>query len=253
MKKYDVLVVGGGTSGVACAYTASKLGLKVLIVESNSYLGGSITSSLVIPAMKTSENSINNDFFDNLYFELKKINGAITYSDGNKGWFNPELTKIVLDKMMKDVHADIIFESNVQNIDKNLSSYTVTIYSNNLSDDNKNLLEHIETNIIVDATGDAKICQKLNCDFLDNFESKTQPINLRFIMSGIDTKTFAAWLMDYDADRNVSTSCTVNGFTYCSTACTWDSNVKWALKPLFDNSFRLPEPLILWHLTPQGY
>ena len=95
MNKYDITVVGGGTAGCACAYIAGKLGLKVLLIEKNSFLGGSITSSLVIPAMKTSENAINTEFFDTLYDKLHSIGGAITYSDNNKGWFNPELTKIV--------------------------------------------------------------------------------------------------------------------------------------------------------------
>ena len=71
MNKYDVVIVGGGTAGVSCAWNAGKLGLKTLIIEQNSFLGGSITSSLVIPAMKTSENSINNDFFNEFY---KKLN-----------------------------------------------------------------------------------------------------------------------------------------------------------------------------------
>ena len=100
MNKYDVIIVGGGTAGVSCAWNSGKKGLKTLLVERNSFLGGSITSSLVIPAMKTSENAINIDFFNELYKNLEQINGAITYSDGNKGWFNPELTKIVLDSMM---------------------------------------------------------------------------------------------------------------------------------------------------------
>ena len=64
MTKYDVVIVGGGTAGVSCAWNCAKRGLKTLIVEKNSYLGGSITSSLVIPAMKTSENAINTDFFN---------------------------------------------------------------------------------------------------------------------------------------------------------------------------------------------
>ena len=64
MNKYDIIVVGGGTAGCSCAYTAAKLGLKVLIIEKNTFLGGSITSALVIPAMKTSDNAINTDFFD---------------------------------------------------------------------------------------------------------------------------------------------------------------------------------------------
>ena len=67
MNKYDVVIVGGGTAGVACAFTSGKLGLKTLLVESNTFLGGTITSSLVIPAMKTSENAINTDFFNVLY------------------------------------------------------------------------------------------------------------------------------------------------------------------------------------------
>ena len=232
MNKYDVIIVGGGTSGCACAYIAGMLGLKVLLIEQNSYLGGSITSSLVIPAMKTSDNSINNLFFNTLYNELSLINGAITYSDGNKGWFNPELTKIVLDKMMKDSNVKVLFESSVKLIEEKLSTYIVSICDNNFTYDENRLLECIESKYIVDATGDAKICKILNSDFLDN-SNKIQPINLRFIMSGIDIKTFNDWLMDFDTDRNVTTSCNVNGNILLSTAYTWDTNAKWALKPLF--------------------
>ena len=38
MNKYDVTIVGGGTAGCACAYIAGKLGLKVLLIEKNSFL-----------------------------------------------------------------------------------------------------------------------------------------------------------------------------------------------------------------------
>ena len=230
MNKYDVTIVGGGTAGCACAYIAGKLGLKVLLVEKNSFLGGSITSSLVIPAMKTSDNAINAEFFDTLYSELEAVGGAITYCDGNKGWFNPELTKIILDKMMIDAHVDVLFESSIEKIEESLSSYIVTIDNNNISALKQGLSNPIETIYLVDATGDAKICEKLNCEFL---EKKSQPINLRFIMSGVDVEKFSAWIMELDKDRDVTTSCVVNGKTYLSTAYTWDSGKNWALKPIF--------------------
>ena len=51
--KYDVIVVGGGTSGCATAYTLAKGGKKVLLVEKNIHLGGTMTSALVTPMMKT--------------------------------------------------------------------------------------------------------------------------------------------------------------------------------------------------------
>ena len=230
MNKYDVTIVGGGTAGCACAYIAGKLGLKVLLVEKHSFLGGSITSSLVIPAMKTSDNAINTEFFDTLYSELEAVGGAITYCDGNKGWFNPELTKIILDKMMIDAHVDVLFESSIEKIEESLSSYIVTIDDNNILALKQGLLNPIETTYLVDATGDAKICEKLNCEFL---EKKSQPVNLRFIMSGVDVEKFSAWIMELDKDRDVTTSCVVNGKTYLSTAYTWDSGKNWVLKPIF--------------------
>ena len=230
MNKYDVTIVGGGTAGCACAYIAGKLGLKVLLIEKNSFLGGSITSALVVPAMKTSDNAINTEFFDALYNKLYSIGGAITYSDGNKGWFNPELTKIVLDEMMQEAHVEIRFESEVTKIEENLSSYIVTINSNKIFLCDNKLSHPIDTTYLVDATGDAKICEKLNCEFL---EKKSQPINLRFIMSGVNVEEFSNWIMEFDKDRDVTTSCVVDGKTYLSTAYTWDSGRNWALKPLF--------------------
>ena len=52
--KYDVVIIGGGTSGCACAYNCAKNGLKTLLVEKNNFLGGLMTGGLVIPIMKSS-------------------------------------------------------------------------------------------------------------------------------------------------------------------------------------------------------
>ena len=234
-KKYDIIIFGGGTAGCACAYTAGKLGLKVLLVEANSFLGGSITSSLVIPAMKTSKNAINTDFFNTLYRELNNINGAFEYTDGNKGWFNPELTKIILDKLLISANVKIIFNSTASKIKKMLSSCIVTIENDNKTFKKDEILSlPIETMYVIDATGDAKICEKLNCDFLDENDNLKQPINLRFIMSGINVNEFEAWLMKFDTNRDITSSCNINGYIMLSTAYTWDTNVKWALRPIFE-------------------
>lgn len=49
--EYDLIVAGGGPSGCMAAIAAARLGLKVLIIEKNSYLGGSNTSMMVCPLM----------------------------------------------------------------------------------------------------------------------------------------------------------------------------------------------------------
>lgn len=227
---YDVIVVGGGTAGCACAYTLGKLGLKTLIIEKNSFLGGTMTSALVTPAMNTISGD-NTNFYKELTRRLAKVGGQATYSDGNPGWFNPELLKIILDEMMSHAKVDVIFDSEVEDIicEKNHVK-KIKINSDILS-------EYIETRYVVDSTGDCNFSKKINCRFL-NKNDEFQPNNLRFIMSGINIKQFSDWIMEFDKDRNVTTSALIDGQIHLSTAYTWDTDKKWALRPFFEDAVK---------------
>lgn len=227
--KYDCIVVGGGTSGCATAYTLAKGGKKVLIVEKNSHLGGTMSSALVTPMMKSSDNSVNNEFLNLFIEKMKEYNASIAYPDGNCGWFNPEITKIVLDELMQSVGVDVFFNSTVKYT--NISNR----YINSLEIESNLLSERIEAIYIIDATGNCDVGFLSNCEFLNDNVQK-QPTTLRFIMSGIDLKEFGKWLLDYDLDRNVTTCYDIDGQTHLSTAYTWDNDKKWALKPLFDDA-----------------
>lgn len=253
MNKYDVIVIGGGTAGCAAAYISGKLGLKTLLIERSIHLGGTITSGLVVPVMKSGENQINTDFYNNLICELQKIGGQVTYQD-NPGWFNPELLKITLDKMMKDANVDVLFNTYVKNakitstnissieINKQtLSSYNDTIYSNNIFSTTTNILsEYIEAKYYIDTTGNCEFSKLINCEFLEN-NDEFQPMSLRFIMGGIDLKRFGNWLLGIDSDRNVTSVEEIDGVIHLSTAYTWDSAKNWALAPYFDNAVAIGE------------
>lgn len=226
---YDVVVVGGGTSGCAVAYTLGKAGKKVLLVEKSINLGGSMTSGLVTPMMKTSNKSINNDFFNIFIDKMKSYNSAITYIDGNRGWFNPEIAKIVLDELMQDANVEVRFNSTLRNI--NITNRYIT----KLNLECNMLLVSIDAKYVIDATGNCDVGFLSNCNFL-NKNDENQPTTLRFIMSGINLKEFGEWLLKFDADRNVTTVADIDGQTHLSTAYTWDIGKKWALKPLFDDA-----------------
>ncbi len=248
MQNYDVLVIGGGTSGCAAAYMAGKLGLKTLLIEKGIHLGGTITSGLVIPVMKSGENQINTEFYQALIDELKSLGGQITYQD-NPGWFNPELVKVALDKMMNDVNVEIRFctypisaktnSSNIEHVEINskiLSTYNDTIHTDkNLANFYEILSEYIEAKYVVDATGNLEFSKLINCEFLEN-KNEFQPMSLRFVMSGIDRKAFGQWLLQVDPNRDVTTVENIDGTTHLSTAYTWDTDKQWALAPYFDEA-----------------
>ncbi len=230
--KYDLVVFGGGTSGIACAYTASKLGIKTLLIEKSDVLGGSITQGLVIPVMKVNSKDINTEFYNKLVKTASKFNAQSTYSDNNDGWFNTELLKIVFDSLIKDVNCDVLFNTVPISIDYlcSLDKFNVELKHNTLS-------LHIETDYIVDATANAEIFKILNYDLQDK-NNFSQATSLRFIMSGIDTKAFSEWILELDKDRSVTTSTYSDGNIMLSTAYTWDNTRCWALTPIFADAIK---------------
>ena len=249
MKKiYDIVIIGGGTAGCAAAYMSGKLGLKTLLIERNSYLGGAITSNLVIPVMKTGNNLLNTAFYKTLAMKLREVGGQVTYQD-NIGWFNPELTKIVLDNMMSEANVDVRLNTEVTNVKITgkqivklninstiLSSYNYSIHSDNNSLFFDNILSVcIESKYVVDSTGNADFCKKINCQMLED-STEFQPMSLRFLMSGVNVQFFGDWLTEIDRDRDVTTFEVINDVPHLSTAYTWDDNKKWALAPIFDKA-----------------
>lgn len=239
---YDVIVIGGGTAGCAAAYTAGKLGLKTLLIEKNIHLGGTITSALVVPAMKSGEHQINTDFYVDLISELSAIGGQATYQN-NPGWLNPELTKIALDNLMAKANVEVYFDTHIRDvICKNrhieaivISKEMLSVYNETIENQNKALSVSIAAKYIIDATGNCEIGKLCGCEFLEE-NSENQPVSLRFLMGGVDVPYFAEWLKAFDTDRNVTTVEDINGFIHLSTAYTWDKDKTWALKPLFDDA-----------------
>lgn len=230
-KKYDFVVCGGGTAGVAAGYIAAKNGLKTLIIEKNIHLGGTITSALVIPSMKSNTQNINCEFYEDLVEELKHYGGQVTYCDGNKGWFNPELSKIALDSMMEKAGCDVLYDTEI------VSAVTEQNHVKSVCVSSKMLSLYIDSLYYLDSSGDGNFSAILKNNILEN-NCQRQPMTLRFHVSGINLEKFSQWLMEYDKDRHVSTSYTIDGNIHLSTACTWDKNKNWALWSIFEQGIK---------------
>lgn len=226
IQKYDVVIVGGGTSGCACAYNCAKNGLKTLLVEKNNFLGGLMSGGLVVPIMKSSVDDLNCDYYKKLVKTAKKYNAQITYEDGNDGWFNPELLKIILDDILDFENLDILFETTVESVSyKNKTVKSIILNSNMLS-------IPIEAKYFIDATGTAELSKLLNCEFLYDCSIKQQN-TLRFILGNVNIEEFCNFISEVDNDKNVTNTyrddLNTNNKLHFTTASTWDTSKTWAL------------------------
>ncbi len=228
-KEYDVVIIGGGTSGCACAYICAKNGLRTLLVEKNNFLGGLMTGGLVVPVMKSGIDDLNCEYYRKLVETAKKFNAQTTYKDKNDGWFNPVVLRIVLDDILSSFivkdNIDILFETTVDKVECDKDSIKKIVLNSNLN------TVSIKGKYFVDATGSAEFSVLANCDLI-NDSSIYQQSSLRFILGNVDIEKFCDFICAVDKDENITNTnrndlnCNELHFT---TASTWDTNKLWAL------------------------
>ncbi|MBI2995602.1 MAG: FAD-dependent oxidoreductase [Candidatus Melainabacteria bacterium] len=225
----DVLVAGGGSAGVAAAVGAlHATPLQVVLIEKASFLGGMATGALVTPMMKNMP--MGKGLFLEVCNRLAKAGGGAIFEDGNPGWFNPEVYKIVLDEMCVESNVRLMFESQIISCDV-LKDEIKNIYFFN-----KGGFFSISAKEFIDCTGDGDLIALSGVSYKAGENNYRQAMSLRFMMAGVDLKTFANWLKENDKAGDSPVYFLNNGDILLSGAHTFEKN--WTLKPFFDEAFK---------------
>ncbi len=189
--KYNLVVAGGGLSGVAAAISAAREGLKVLLVEKSGCLSGAISNNLVYPFMPYwTKNSKDKDaakkyLSQGIFKEMKERHDR--YVDDCKDHeFNSEYLKIVLDDMTEDAGVDVLFHAVVYDVKKDnrkITAVEITAKAQKIT---------VEADFFIDATGDGDLFYLAGCDYQLGRESDglCQPMTTCFRMSGVDLDLF---------------------------------------------------------------
>lgn len=186
MKKYDLVVVGGGFAGVAAAISASRDGAKVLLVEKGNALGGTAVNSLVMPFMPfTTEfdgvkTALSAGVFKSICDELDK-RGAYKIRK-----FDEEQLKFILQEMLLNADVELLFHSYIYGVnEKNEKITSIKLATRG------NPIE-IEADYFIDATGDAQVAFLAGCPTMLGRESDNlcQPMTLCFRVGNVDVEKF---------------------------------------------------------------
>ena len=182
MKAYDLIVVGGGISGVAAAVSAAREGRSVLLLESFGALGGAMTNSLVYPFMK---HRMRHDdrlaLSAGIFSEMKKRHAAY----GDASW---ETYKFVFDDMVTEAGVEVLFHATVFAVSchgRRVRSLQVATRAGVLE---------VQADYFIDASGDGVLIALSGCDLQVGRESDgyCQPMTTCFRASGVDTDRFFA-------------------------------------------------------------
>lgn len=183
---YDVLIAGGGTSGVIAGISAAREGLKVLVIERMNALGGTQTFSLVTPLMEPG--------IPGKEAVSSSIGEEIRQKMINKGhcdwmWFDPEMLKFVLEDVLIESGAEVIYQSEVIDIIKDGQEIKAAIIYTGTD------FVAVEARCFIDCTGDADMAIQAGCKYHSgNSKGTNQSASLRFEMSGVDIEKVSEYL-----------------------------------------------------------
>lgn len=227
----DVLVVGGGSAGSAAAIAAARCGARTILVESFGFLGGTSTAALVTPMMANhlQKQPLNQGIYLEVLAKLLTTGDAAIYQDGNAGWFNPEMLKIILEQTAIEAGVELFFH--VCCSDVIVQKDTVQ----GLVAETSSGRGVIQAARIIDASGDGVVAHRAGVTMVCGREDtqQNQPMSLRFNLGNVNLQAaqdFFASLGPFEHTPNAIHP----GIPLWTTACTWDKD--WPLKPLFQQA-----------------
>lgn len=188
---FDVVVAGGGVSGIIAAAEAARNGAKVAVVEANGFLGGTATAALMAAMVFSDEAS-------GLPLEfLQRLSAA----GGSPAWdpdnpyrsrttpFDVEIYKQVAADLLAEAGVSILPYAPVVGVLEKENGVAGLIIAT------KRGLRAIRAGMVVDCTGDADVAYMAGAKFRIGREGdgKQRPISLLFRLGGLDLAALYEW------------------------------------------------------------
>lgn len=169
-KSYDVIVAGGGPSGIAAALAAGRQGLRTALVERHPILGGMGTAALV--------NNFCNAFYDGNRFIIGGIFAEIRweliarnalFETHHLEPYNHHLFCEIAERLCREAGVDLYLGKGIES-----SQFAEDRATLRLAD------VTLHGRVIVDASGDALVAAQAGVEMLPREEGRAMPMPLNY-------------------------------------------------------------------------
>jgi len=223
---FDVVVIGGGPSGLCAAIASARHGVKTMLVEKNGFCGGMATAGLVAPFMTSYDSGGNQMLIKGLFEEIVNRlcakGGAIHPSQVEAGSaftsyitvghkrvtpFKAETLKLVADEMLAEAGVIVLYHTDFVDVIMSEKKIDRVIIHE------KEGLSAIDAKVIIDCTGDADVATASGVPYeLGNSQTgKMQPATMFFRIGNVNSRE-----IDEDIAKNINNFYRKDGINYRS-------------------------------------
>ena len=214
---YDVVICGGGPSGIGAALAARRAGLKTIVLEGQGQLGGMSTSGLVSHWLGGRQSDCEHWVVGGIFRELcyeghEKQAALIAKPDLTKkyqphGWFKGQLAAGIpiepyrmasmLDEKFTAEGIDFLYFTPV--IDVKTKDNIIT----HIIAYNKSGIMAIPARAVIDATGDGDIAARSGCDYVKGRaeDGVMADVTLEFHVDNVNQDALADYILKKDDPR----------------------------------------------------
>lgn len=192
---YDVVVLGGGSAGIAAGIGAAQCGAKAIILERKSSFGGQSTNSgvttycgfytrgekpsLVVHGIGKRILDTLREMGGNADYTISRATGNVTVR------FDPELLKSVLDELLVQSEADYLLHAYAYDAEREGKKVTAI----RCADDEGHFV--VKGKVFIDASGDANLCNLAGIttiwgDEEGNTQQASLPVRFENLPTGVE-------------------------------------------------------------------
>ena len=176
--RYDIIVCGGGPSGVAAAVSSARRGAKTLLIEQGGCLGGFWTRGLLTWLIDTFDKGA---LLDEVMERLERTADGKRFPNISRFTADTEKTKLELERMCKESGVDILYHTFVSGAVTDRRSVRSVLT------ESKSGHVYFDATVFIDATGDGDLGYHCGASYeIGNEAGVTQPMSLVAHIDGVN-------------------------------------------------------------------